>query len=193
MLATWAGRLDNKGGEVTLSFSSGSYVLRTSVGALPSLYSEYCRHATFREEIGTSSSEGTVLFVAVTQGVSDWPGVVVAQRFGADSGFHPGVCLVPETHLLLIGAGTRLLAYDLQRPCRLWEDVADFGFWGWQRHGDVILMSAALELAAWDIQGRKLWSTFVEPPWSYTVNDEEVRLDVMGTKSAFPVRTGPGA
>jgi len=28
-------------------------------------------------------------------------------------------------------------------------------------------MSAELELAAWRTDGTKLWTTFVEPPWTY--------------------------
>ena len=59
--------------------------------------------------------------------------------------------IIPETSLLMIGAGERLLAYDLETPRRLWEDEAEAGFWGWERHGGLVLMSAELELAAWDI------------------------------------------
>lgn len=52
-------------------------------------------------------------------------------------------------------------------------------------------MAAELELAAWTIQGEKLWSTFVEPPWDHEVRDDVVYLDVMGNHSSFPPRTGP--
>jgi hypothetical protein len=41
-------------------------------------------------------------------------------------------------------------------------------------------MSAELELSAWDINGRKLWSKNVEPPWSYEIRGDRVELDVMG-------------
>lgn len=157
------------------------------------MYPHYMEHAELHEEIDVSSSDDPLLFVAVAEGASAWPSLVVTQRFapGPDFGFTPGVCLVPAAHLLLIGAGTRLLAYDLRSHSRLWEDAADFGFWGWRRHKDVILMSAELELAAWDVQGKKLWSTFVEPPWSYTVAGGNVTLDVMGQMSVFPIETGP--
>ena len=33
-----------------------------------------------------------------------------------------------------------------------------------------MLMLAELEFAAWDLKGKKMWSTFVEPPWVYDVN-----------------------
>jgi hypothetical protein len=52
-------------------------------------------------------------------------------------------------------------------------------------------MSAELELAAWDVHGRKLWTTFVEPPWGYRVEGGRVRLDVMGRGSSFDLTAGP--
>jgi hypothetical protein len=56
---------------------------------------------------------------------------------------------------------------------------------------DVVVVSAELELAAWDVSGRKLWSTFVEPPWEYDVDADIVRLDVMGRRTQFPLVGGP--
>jgi hypothetical protein len=44
--------------------------------------------------------------------------------------------------------------------------LSAFGFHGWQRHEDLVVMSAELEMAAWDLRGVKRWSTFVEPPWN---------------------------
>ena len=90
-----------------------------------------------------------------------------------------------------LGAGSRLLAFDLSRPARLWEDTAELGFWSWSRHADTVLMAAELELAAWDIGGRKLWSTFVEPPWDYTVTDGRVALNIMGDVTSFDLTGGP--
>lgn len=91
----------------------------------------------------------------------------------------------------MLGAGTRLLAYSLEPPRLLWEDDADFGFWGWERHGDTLVMAAELEMAAWNTEGHKLWSRFVEPPWSYHVEKDLIHLDIMGDKSNFPLITGP--
>jgi hypothetical protein len=76
-------------------------------------------------------------------------------------------------------------------PRRLWEDEADTGFWSWVQFDDVVLMSAELELAAWTAEGVKLWTTFVEPPWSYSVSQGAVHLDVMGDRSSFSLRQGP--
>jgi hypothetical protein len=76
-------------------------------------------------------------------------------------------------------------------PVRVWEDHADAGFWWWDRQEDTILMAAELELAAWDIHGHKLWTMFVAPPWSYSVHDGVIQLDVMNNLSRFPLPSGP--
>jgi hypothetical protein len=99
--------------------------------------------------------------------------------------------LVPETGLLFIGAGERLLAYKLDSRERLWIDRTEFGFLAWARHGDRVILSGELELACWDIDGKKCWSCFVEPPWTYSVVEKTVYLDVMGKKTSFPLDLGP--
>jgi len=173
--------------------SFGKYKGHCHTPGLPTLVNEYVERARLAEQIDLSNSEGTAAFFAVGE-QNAWPFLVVAQRCvpGEDSGFHPGALIVPETGVLLIGAGERILAYDLTEPSRIWEDFADTGFWSWDRFGEFVLMSAELELAAWNIRAQKLWTTYVEPPWSYTVEDATVHLDVMGKKSRFTVDAGPG-
>ena len=171
----------------------GSYTVSGSIGGVPTSYASLIEHATLHDDLGIRDSDGTALVISVQLGSGAWPELLIAQRFtpGPEAGFQPGVLLVPETNLLFIGAGERLLAYDLRGPRRLWEDTADTGFWRWQRHGDVVVMSAELELAAWNLEGNKLWSTFVEPSWDYEVLGDRVALDVMGEKSSFDLKTGP--
>jgi hypothetical protein len=60
-------------------------------------------------------------------------------------------------------------------------------------NGAGIKMSAELELAVWDIQGKKLWSTFVEPPWTYSLKDHTIEIEVMGARASFPLHEGPSA
>jgi hypothetical protein len=79
----------------------------------------------------------------------------------------------------------------LDQNALLWEDRADTGFWGWETHRDVLLMSAELELAAWNIRGEKLWSTFVEPPWNYHLDGKTLHIEVMGSIASFPLDVGP--
>lgn len=178
----------------TFHVGSNEYTISGTIGELPVAYSEMLERVSLHDDLGVRAADGTALVVAVERASDSWPYMIVSQRFepGPEAGFHPGTFLIPESHILLLGAGKRLLAYDLRTPRRLWEDVADVGFWGWKRHGDVVLMSAELELAAWDVRGRKLWSTFVEPPWNYQVRDAQVELEVMGKKSLFPTKAGPG-
>jgi hypothetical protein len=155
------------------------------------MYGEYRKHALLADEFDLESGEGEACFLGIGLG-NDWPMLVVSQRFEpCVGGFDPGVLLVPVTKVLFVGAGKRLLAYSVDGSKRLWEDVANCGFWSWHQHGDYVLMSAELELAAWDVAGRKLWTTFVEPPWTYTVVNDEVHLDVMGQLSHFSLALGP--
>jgi len=173
---------------------SGEYTVSGTVG-IPTTYAALIEHASLHDDFGLKGSEGTALVISVERSADQWPDLLISQRFdpGPEAGFYPGAFLVPDTHVLFVGAGTRLLAYDLRAVQRLWEDAADTGFWGWKRHNDVIVMSAELELAAWTLDGRKLWSTFVEPPWTYEVQGTGIHLDVMGKKSIFDLQKGPSA
>lgn len=171
----------------------GTYELSCQADGTPSLLPEYQNRAALAEEFELEdASRSSLCFCAVRRRDEDWPFLVVLQRYAPDAaaGFHPGILLVPETQRLFIGAGQRLLAYDLSKPARLWQDEADTGFWFWSVYDDIVLMAAELELAAWDTRGRKLWSRFVEPPWQYRVEEESVVVDVMGTVSRFDIRRG---
>lgn len=165
----------------------GTYVLGLVPSGLPALFNEYVAHATLAEQIDLD--EPGLCCITVARG-SGWPFLVVAQSIGRAVGLGPGALIAPDRDVLFVGGGERLLAYDLRQPRRLWEDSVEGGFWGWSRHGDVVLMAGELELAAWTVTGERLWSTFVEPPWSFGVEGETVRLDVMGKVDSFPLRSG---
>jgi hypothetical protein len=189
------GRMENGHGPVTVAVDG--WMIRVQHG-LPARYEHYRRNAELLDEFDLAGAEGDHCFLAVTRASEPWPSLVVAQRYSPSAcGFEPGAAFVPETAVLFAGAGTRLLAYSLDwqtrpdRPRRLWEDAADMGFWHWSVHRSAVLMAAELELAAWTKDGTKLWTMFVEPPWSYQVTDDQVELDVMGRKTEFPVLSGP--
>lgn len=172
------------------------YRILACAGGLPDLYDYYREHALLAEEFDLDSPTraDAVSFFGIGTGAG-WPQLTVAQRYEpTGAGFSPGVLMVPETGTVFVGAGARLLAYALEpAPVRIWSDEANTGFWGWQREGDFVLMSAELEFAAWTTKGVKLWSTYVEPPWHFSVTDGVVELDVMEHKSAFPIGSGPRA
>lgn len=159
---------------------------------LPAMFDEYKSNASVVECHDLGSGEGDVFFAAVAR-QNAWPSLVIAQRFTpCQGGFDPGVALVPATQTVFLGAGTRLVAYRLDDPpVRLWEDSAECGFWHWSVHPEAVLMAAELQLAAWDLSGTKLWTRFVEPPWTYAVADGQVKLDVLGQVSEFSVVAGP--
>ena len=175
----------------------GEHLVQVWRGELPGHFGSLSDLADLSERFGNlkgrEDEDGTLFCVAVSPQFQTWPDLLVAQQFYPDvGGFDPGVLIVPETGLVLIGAGERLLAYRLgDPPVRLWEDAANFGFWWWDRQGDTILMAAELELAAWNLHGQKLWSTWAEPPWSYSVQNGVIQLDVMDNLSSFPLDTGP--
>jgi len=159
---------------------------------MPADYADLQRRAALCDEYNVQSRDcGSISTVIVTTD-GGAPNLVVAQHHSPDGpGFPLGLVIIPETSLLLIGAGERLLAYDLEHPRQLWEDHAVMGFWGFKRHSTVIVMSAELELAAWNLQGRKLWTCFVEPPWTYEVQQDVMQVDVMGVLQQFDLHAGP--
>ncbi len=178
-----------------VEFTVGRYRLIAYPDEPPALQSDYRDRAELSEafDLDVVDINSTYCFCALGYTERDWPILVVEQRYSPSGyGWNHGVLLVPESGVLFIGAGERLLAYDCSNtPRRLWVDQANTGFWGWSRHDDVILISAELEFAAWSIEGVKLWSTFVEPPWTYTVAQGKIDLDVMGEHSSFPLEKGP--
>ncbi|MEU8241018.1 hypothetical protein AB0C07_22470 [Actinoplanes missouriensis] len=162
----------------------------------PAVLGGYRQHADLSEDFPVSGDSGYdgYFFLAVNDHGGEWPRLVVTQRFApSGAGFTPGVLYVPEQRQLFIGAGTRLLAYQARSGLwhRNWMDEAECGFWSWRQHDDVVIMSAELEIAAWRTDGTKLWTTFVEPPWSYRVDSDQVELDIMGSVRTFHLSKGP--
>ena len=158
------------------------------------VYERRRRGATLVDEIGTVvTAEQVVTLTVHTAPLGDPILLVVVGHAPWYEGHQPnvGILLVPETHVLFVGASDVALAYDLRGPTRLWREEAEYGFWNWQRHGAYVVMAAELELAAWDIHGIKQWETFVEPPYDYTVADGTVYLTVMGVPAPFALAHGP--
>lgn len=171
------------------------YRVLASPDKLPEIHSHYQARATLFESFDLDSADGALCFFAIGRVGQEWPSLVISQGYSPTGyGFNPGVLIVPECDIAFIGAGTRLLAYTLSpSPRRLWSDTTVYGFWSWAKYDGVVLMSGELELAAWTTSGAKLWTTFVEPPWSYMVRGPLLELDVMGRISTFDLVAGPAA
>lgn len=171
-----------------VTVAAGIYVVYVLPGHLSS-YQQLASTAKLVDEVDLREAEGRPCSFTVTERGRTL--IVGTFRYELRGGLGPAIALVPEVNTLFIGAGEEIFCYELSGPSRLWHDTADTGLWGWEVVGDTVLMSAELEFAAWDQAGQKLWTTFVEPPWSYEVQSDQVTLDVMGEKSRFELRAGP--
>jgi hypothetical protein len=172
----------------------GEYAIEVCPGGWLPTWDDWRRQAALVDDrmVPRQRERGEdICTIAVRGAASLTPFLMVAASYHRSAGFAPGVFLVPETRRLFVGIGEHIAVYGLDPPARCWDDHTEYGFLGWARHGDVIVMAAELELAAWDLIGSKLWSTFVEPPWTYEVAGSIVRLDVMGTLATFPLHAGP--
>lgn len=171
-------------------FTCGPYTI-TVADSLPPKHYSYCQRANLVDTIEMEGALSALCYLSVAREQS-WPFLIVAQRYspGPQSGFHPGILLIPETGLLLLGAGERLLAYTLNGPGKLWEHHLTGGFWQWERSQDRIIMSSENELAVWDIYGQKRWEYFVEPPWKYTIEGDIVSVHIDGKQTALNCERG---
>lgn len=128
----------------------------------------------------------------------DEPCLKLAIKYPADVWSEPRVLLVPETAVLFLKVSGRIYLYDLRAGLQLAYERMDLPSWRWLRDGDTVLLVAELDLMAWDISGRHLWSTYIEPPHDVTVRDGVVYADAYRlakkTKPGrwrFPLREGP--
>jgi hypothetical protein len=117
------------------------------------------------------------------------PSLLVVGRMRAS--FLPGVHLVPETSTLFVGCAESLAVYDLEKAERAHLDLTPYAFTSFNRHGDVVVMSGELEIAAYDLRGQRLWAATIEPPWDYGVQGDTMFTIAMGHKTEFPLREGP--
>lgn len=179
------------------SVAVGTWTLLIEDGSLPPICDSYVKSAAFVDQIEPNALEGRDLFLGVLCDGGNphrLPEIVITQRYEDASGtFHPGFLVVPETSTLFIGAGERLLGYNIHKRERIFEDRTDYGFLRWTRHEDYVLMSAELEFGVWSKTGEKLWSVCVEPPWNFTVSDKTVELDIMGEVKKLRLETGAAA
>lgn len=164
-------------------------ILVTS-NALPHLFGEYNRRARLSESFAMDMTGGSLCWLGVSRGTS-WPFLSVAQRYKAPgAGFEPGALYVSQTNILFIGAGTRLLAYRLDEPSRLWEEQTEVGFHGWTRHGDIVLMTGEQELATWDVKARLLWRIPMRDSRGFKIAEDIVTIE---GGDSFNLAEGPKA
>lgn len=162
----------------------------TQQSYLCELQRENCVLQKKLKPISASNEKAAYIFVSVHSGTS--PDVLIEGNYSPfGSGFEPGVLIVPEHHILFFGAGTQILTYSLSPEVALITEYSvEIGFWGWVQHKNFVILLAELEFSVWNLDGKKIWSQFVEPPWDYDLNDNIVSLDIMGCINRYDLYTG---
>lgn len=173
-----------------INFHFNQYQVAVQTGKEPDAYEQWLDHATFKDT-GNLKKEGLPIYVGVGQG-GEWYPTVIAFRSNPIEygGFHPGILIVPETGTFFIGPGKVIRTYDLKVPKRKSEKELSCGFQGWARHDDFVVMQGELAFGLYSPEGREIWSAFVEPPWTYDVEENRVKLNVMGKISYRNLKTG---
>lgn len=128
-------------------------------------------------------------FSCVVSRAGGAPSLLVMGRYR--DGFSPGVHVIPETDTLLVGTAESVAAYDLPTGQRRHLDMTPYSFVSWKRHGELVVMCGEVEVAAYDLQGKRVWAAPIEPPWDYGVSGETMFTIVMGHKTEFPLASGP--
>jgi len=173
-----------------IQFNIDKYTIAVQIGKEPDLFDMWLKYASFKDIDGLSEA-GTPIYIGIRQG-EEWYSTVIAFRSDPIDygGFHPGLLLEPMTDTLFIGAGTVIRTYDLKHQQKKFEKVLPCGFWAWTRHKDLIVMQEELEFGIYTLEGQEMWSTFVEPPWTFEIQGKEVKLNVMEEITYRDLKTG---
>ena len=104
----------------------------------------------------------------------------------------PGVLIVPETDRLFIGAGSRMLAYDLTTRRRLWiEDAQEMMlFWGWLRRGQHVFAMGELELAVYGLDATPRFRIAADPPWPFEVSGAVLTVETDSETRGYSMADG---
>ena len=104
----------------------------------------------------------------------------------------PGVLIVPETNRLFIGAGSRMLAYDLTTCQRVWiEDAQNMMlFWSWLRQGQCVFALGELELAVYELDATPRFRVPVDPPWTFEVSGDVLTVETDSERRGYSMADG---
>jgi hypothetical protein len=164
------------------SLGAGAWIVRVSAAMPRGLDAR----RVVVDTIGDDASRPA--FFALVARAASAPSLLVVGRFRPD--YPPGLHIVAETNTLLVGCGESLAAYDLTAAARTHLDVTPYSFRAWARHNDVVIMCGELEVAGYDLSGRRLWAATIDPPWNYGVDDATMFTIAAGHRTEFPLRSG---
>lgn len=173
-----------------IQFNFDKYNIAVQIGKEPDIFDMWLKHSSFNDMDGLSK-EGTPIYIGAGKG-EEWYNTVIAFRSDPIDygGFHPGLLVAPETNTLFVGAGTVIRTYDLKQQKKRFEKELPCGFWGWIRHNDLVIMQEELQFGIYTLDGQEIWSTYVEPPWTFEIHGGLVTLNVMDEITYRDLRTG---
>lgn len=139
-----------------IEFNFPGYRISNELHKEPTEFELWLEHASFTDVKGLSNA-GSPIYIGVGN-EGHWFETVIAFRTEQldTSGFVPGILVVPETQTLFVGAGETIKIYDLSVKTLKLEKTTPFGFWGWSRHDDIIIMSAEIEFVVYSLEGGTL-------------------------------------
>lgn len=175
---------------ITSHVRLGAYTLISAVNEESQPLEFYRAHAAYFGAFQETPTARETFLLAVGD-ERRFPALAVSITYqGQRAGAAPSALLAAETGMLFVGAGKTLYGFDLNAPRLLWSRIVDSGFGCWSRQGDLILMSAVTEVAAWNLQGAPLWTTHLEPSCTYRVDQGMIHLDVINQPSTFSLAHG---
>lgn len=173
-----------------IEFSVDKYRIAVRIHKAPDAYDLWLQHVKYFD-IDDTNYDDTPIYIGVAQGRGWYEDIIAFKSDPIDyAGFHPGILLIPETELLFIGAGKILKIYDLKNHVMIFQKELSFGFLGWERSGDYVMMLEETELGVYNLNGKELWFAYVEPPWTFEVENDTIILNVMDELSRRDINNG---
>lgn len=173
-----------------IKFHIDTYTFYVHLGGKPESFSRWTECSGFTDLDGLTDS-GTPVYIGINE-ADKWEMMIVA--FNADpiddTFFHPELLFIPETKTLFVGGGKKAMTYSLKDKVKLTNRDLVMGFWYWAKHESFIILVEELEIAVYDYEGRFVWQTRAEPPWSYGIEGNILTLDIMDSITKHELNTG---
>ena|GEM_PF-6200923 len=173
-----------------IKFHIDTFTFYVHLGGKPESFSRWEERSGYIDLEGLSEA-GTPVYIGIEED-GKWKTMIVA--FNADpvdeTFFHPELFFLPETKILFIGGGRKAMTYSLKDKVKISDRNLAAGFWYWAKHEKYVILVEELEIAVYDYEGRFVWETPAEPPWTYGVNDNILTLDIMDKITKHELNTG---
>lgn len=173
-----------------VKFHIDIFTFYVHLGKKPESFNRWVERSSFTDLEGLNDA-GTPIYIGIEEN-GKWEMMIVA--FSADpvddTFFHPELLFLPESKTLFIGGGRKAMTYSLKDKVKLSNKNLAIGFWYWAKHKSFIILVEELEVAVYDYEGRFVWETRAEPPWSYGIEGNILTLDIMDTITKYELNTG---